>query len=179
MSAPDVLVCDAPWKFRDSLPGATRGASKQYACLSIPELMSFELPPLSKNAVMFFWRVSAMQQEALSVIKVWGFTVKSELVWLKITAHGKRAFGLGHYVRAAHEVCLICTRGSALPAVRNVRSVFDAPVGVHSAKPQAFYDLVREMYPDSRRVELFARTIRPGFEQHGLELGKLGQEVAV
>lgn len=169
--APDVLVVDCPWKFGDSLPGDTRGASKQYACLDVGALRAFSLPEVQKNAVMFFWRVSAMQEEALEVVRAWGFKVKSELVWLKTTATGKRSFGMGRYVRMSHEVCLICVRGSAMPELHNVRSVFEAPVGRHSAKPDAFYDVVESLYPRSRKVELFARTVRSGWEQHGDQLG--------
>lgn len=174
LTAPDVLIADPPWQFRDALPGAGRGAVKHYNCLGVADLCAFTLPSLARNAVMFFWRVSSMQPEALQVIAAWGFKVKSELVWLKTSSSGKLAFGMGHYVRASHETCLICVRGSALPAVRNVRSVFEAPRGVHSAKPDAFYRIVSEMYPQSRKVEMFARTVRSGFEQYGDQLGLLG-----
>jgi N6-adenosine-specific RNA methylase IME4 len=44
---------------------------------------------------------------------------------------------------------------------------------VHSEKPSAFYRIVSEMYPRARKVEMFARVVRRGWEQHGAELGKL------
>ena len=179
MTAPLVIVVDIPWRFVDSLPGNGRGASRHYDTPSTGS--SFEIcraaldPSGMDNAVLFFWRVAAMQAEALDIVHDLGFTVKSELVWYKQTRTGKPHFGMGHYVRASHEVCLIATRGSGvLPATRSQRSVFMAPVGVHSEKPGAFYRIVEEMYPHSRRIELFARTVRPGWEQHGNELGKLG-----
>lgn len=37
---------------------------------------------------LFLWRVGAMQDEALAVIKAWGFTLKAELVWIKTTLAG-------------------------------------------------------------------------------------------
>jgi len=151
VSPPDVLIVDAPWKFSDKLPGKTRGAERHYACMTVDELCAFPLPDLSPNTVMFFWRVASMQDEALAVVQAWGFKVKSELVWLKQTVNGKSHFGLGRYVRASHETCLIATRGKAMPVVRNVRSVldeplaFEAPTGVHSQKPDRFFELVEAM----------------------------------
>lgn len=170
------LVADPAWRFGDSLPGKGRGASKHYACMPVADICAMELPVDRREpGVLFLWRVAAMQNEALAVIAAWGYTLKSELVWLKQTTGGKRSFGMGHYVRASHETCLIATRGKGvLPATRSQRSVFEAPVGVHSEKPGAFYRIVEEMYPHTRRVEMFARTVRQGFEQHGHELGKLG-----
>jgi N6-adenosine-specific RNA methylase IME4 len=174
MSAPLCIVADPAWQFRDRLPGNGRGASKHYACMDtdgIVDYMRARICP-SGDAVLFLWRVAAMQLEALSVADDCGFRVKSELVWLKQTKTGKPAFGMGHYVRGSHETCLICVRGSALPATRSQRSTFSAPVGVHSEKPGAFYRIVEEMYPHSRRIELFSRRHRSGWECHGLEVDK-------
>lgn len=164
-----VLVADPPWSFSDALPGATRGASKQYPCMTVEDICTFSLPPLANNCVLFLWRVASMQREAIDVVSAWGFTVKSELVWAKQTKNGKPHFGMGRYVRASHEACLIATRGKNPPKVRNQRSVFYAPVGRHSAKPDEFYDIVNRMY-DGPFVELFARTRRDGWEQFGNQL---------
>lgn len=155
-------MADPPWLFGDRLPGKTRGAERLYQCMGSHMIARFELPPIADDAVLFLWRVSAMPSEAIQVAEIWGFTVKSELVWLKTTTTGKRHFGMGRYVRASHETCLIATRGRFKPKSRSVRSVFEAPVGRHSEKPNAFYDLV-EQFSDGPYVELFARRRRPGW----------------
>lgn len=167
-----VLVADPPWKFGDRLPGAGRGAEKHYDCLTLEELKAFPLPPLDEKSVLFLWRVASMQQEALDVVKAWGFTVKSEVVWRKTTRTGKRHFGMGRYVRMEHEVCLIATRGGlSVPAVYKAeRSTFEAPVGRHSEKPDAFYELVERLYPSGPYAELFARRLRLGWSCFGNEL---------
>lgn len=133
------------------------------------DVAGLRLPPIADNAVLFLWRVASMQREALDVVRAWGFEVKSELVWLKTTARGARHFGMGRYVRNEHETCLIATRGRATPVVRNVRSTFSAPVGVHSAKPDEFYRIVETMYPGNR-LELFARRERSGWKCIGDQL---------
>jgi N6-adenosine-specific RNA methylase IME4 len=164
-----VIEADCPWKFGDRLPGPGRGAVKHYPCMPTPDLCRFPLPPLEDDSLLLLWRVSAMQQDALDVAKAWGFTLKSEIVWEKTTVTGKPHFGMGHYVRASHETCLLATRGRWKPKARNVRSRFSAPVGRHSAKPDAFYDLVEQL-ADGPYVRLFARSERPGWVSYGDEL---------
>jgi N6-adenosine-specific RNA methylase IME4 len=164
-----VLVADPPWKFGDSLPGVGRGAIKHYPCLSVSELETFLLPEMATDSVLFLWRVASMQDEALRVMRAWGFKLKTELVWRKTTRTGKRHFGMGRIVRAEHEVCLIGTKGRPKPLVLNVRSTFEAPVGRHSEKPDAFYDIVDSLYAGPV-VELFARRERNGWTCLGNEL---------
>ena len=170
-----VLVADPPWQFNDKLPGPKRGAAKHYPTLDRDRIRDYPIPRMADDAWLFLWRVSAMQEEALEVMRAWGFVPKAELVWVKTTgrdAIGKvLAFGMGHYVRGAHETCLIGTRGSVKPSTRSQRSVFLAPRREHSEKPDAFYDIVREMtMRQTPRVELFARRERRGFYTFGDEL---------
>lgn len=164
-----VLVADPPWLFGDSLPGKGRGASKHYGCLPLNEICEFALPPLADDALLFMWRVASMQREALAVVEAWGFELKSEIVWKKLTKTGKRHFGMGHYVRAEHEVCLIARRGKGKVRDRSVRSVFEAQTGRHSAKPDEFYGLVEQL-AEGPYLEMFARRPRPGWSCWGNEL---------
>lgn len=158
------LVADPPWQFGDKLPGPGRGAEKHYATLDVAAICAFELPPLAADAYLFLWRVASMQAEALDVVRAWGFTLKTELVWLKRTSGGKRWFGMGRTLRAEHETCLIATRGRPHVLNRSTRSTFEAevPDGRHSAKPEQFFDLVEALVPGPY-VELFARRVRPGW----------------
>lgn len=166
------IVADCPWQFSDKLPGPSRGAEKNYSCMSVAELhlflsqQSFEVSP---DAYLLMWRVASMQQEALDVVRAWGFVVKTEIVWEKLTKNGLPWFGMGHHLRAAHETCLVCTRERARPLRRNQRSRFSAVVGRHSEKPAAFFDIVESTFPGPY-AELFARTVRPGWVQVGNKL---------
>jgi N6-adenosine-specific RNA methylase IME4 len=157
-----VLVADPPWRFGDNLPGRRRGAAKHYPTLPVQDICAFPLPPLADDCVLFLWRVAAMQQEALDVLRAWGFTLKTEVVWTKKTSTGKRAFGMGRIVRAEHEVCLIATRGHPQPKTHSVRSTFDGYRGRHSAKPDAFYQLVETLF-DGPYAEMFSRHQRRGW----------------
>ena len=163
------LVADPPWRFGDSLPGDKRGATKHYKTMSLEEIKNYELPPLADDCRLFLWRVASMQQEALDVIEAWGFTLKAEMVWRKMTTYGKVHFGMGRQVRNAHEVCLIATRGKPERTSGRIRSIFDAPVGVHSQKPEIFYRNVENLSPGPY-CELFARATRSGWTCSGNEI---------
>lgn len=164
------IVADCPWKFSDRLPGNGRGAEKHYSCMSVAELCRFAVPPSEPNAFLFFWRVSSMVEEAYFVCRAWGFTPKSEIVWEKTTVSGKPHFGMGHYVRASHESCIVAVKGRPKPVNKGVRSRFSAPTGRHSEKPQAFFDLVDQLVGPGPKAELFARTTRPGWTAFGNEV---------
>jgi N6-adenosine-specific RNA methylase IME4 len=165
-----VVVADPPWQFNDKLPGASRGAEKNYKTLSVEALKRFALPPVADDAHLFLWRVASMQEEALAVVKAWGFVLKSEIVWLKQTKNQKRWFGMGRQVRAEHETCLIATRGRPAVRSKSVRSTFAAKAGRHSAKPDEFFEIVEQLCAGPY-LELFARRERPGWTCLGDEKG--------
>jgi N6-adenosine-specific RNA methylase IME4 len=181
-----VLLADPPWKFRDALPGNGRGASKHYACMDIDAICKYELPPLADDCVLILWRVSSMVEEAYRVVRSWGFTPKSEIVWVKTrsdndpedpdgTADIKMQIGMGWIVRGVHETAIVATRGRVKPTVRNIPTVFFAPRSKHSAKPLKFYDIIGKLFssgPIGSKRELFARSHQPGWISTGLELAQ-------
>ncbi len=179
MTEPFKVVCaDPPWPFNDKLPGETRGAIKNYKTMRVQDIMDFPLPAIADDAVLFMWKVASMPQEALYVISAWGFTPKTEVVWLKKTVHGKRWFGMGHTLRAEHETAIVATKGR--PHVKNhsTRSTFMTEVDFaglsdtvqrHSQKPDKFYEIVESLF-DGPYLELFARQTREGWTSIGDEL---------
>jgi len=123
---------------------------------------------VAPDARLFLWRVASMQQEALDVVRAWGFTPKTEIVWCK-TRNGKWHFGMGRTVRAAHETCLVAVRGRPPVLNHSTRSVFIGEVRAHSQKPEEFYPLVEALSPGPY-LELFARQRRCGWDSIGDEL---------
>lgn len=185
------LVVDPPWKHGDQLPGGGRGAGKHYDLLSVDEIRRFPLPPIAEDAWLFLWRVASMPNEALEVVRAWGFVPKAEMVWMKTRAckacagvgfvsgclwcracEGRGwslAMGMGRSVRNAHETVIIAKRGRPERLSASVKSVFFAERQRHSQKPEVFYKLVERLVPGPY-VELFARRRRPGWTCMGLEL---------
>ncbi len=171
---PRVIAWDPPWQPKDKLPGPARGAGRNYQTMSVEEICRYPLPQLHPDALMFLWRLSAMQEEALQVVRAKGFRPVSEVVWDKLTKHGEPWFGMGRYVRASHETAIIAVRGRPRIASRSVRSRFDASVPtdargryIHSAKPEYFYRLIVERLSPGPYLELFARRRRTGWTCRG------------
>ncbi len=178
MSEPfQVLCADPPWPFNDKLPGLGRGAAKHYDLMTVADICRMPLPPLADNCVLFLWRVAAMQQEALDVMRMWNFRLKSEVVWLKKTSTGGRWFGMGRTLRAEHEICLLGVRGRPDTRNKSIRSTFvmdfeglSAVNHRHSQKPEEFYTIVEQLF-EGPYCELFARRQRPGWTCLGKEAG--------
>lgn len=164
-----VIYADPPWEYRnDGLAGA---ASEHYSTMSTEDLCA--LPVVARaaaNAVLFLWVTNPLLVDGLAVLSAWGFSYKTNAVWVKDEAtYGK----LGFYLRGCHELLLIGVRGSMLPEEdRRPSSVLQVPKREHSRKPDEAYELIESVYPDAVRLELFARTTREGWTQFGEEAGK-------
>lgn len=87
-----LFMADPAWRFGDSLPGKTRGASKRYETMTTRDICRLVLPPLADDAALVLWRVSAMPLDALQVVHGWGFVPKAEIVWRKVSPcwHGAK-----------------------------------------------------------------------------------------
>ncbi len=174
-----VIMADPAWLFDDKISKRTRGASNHYRCLTVEEIAGFAVPistPVAHDCLLALWRVAAMQREALHVAASWGFTVKSEVVWVKTAKRGRGLrIGMGRYVRNCHEVCLICTRGRVSVADHSVPSVIFAPRGKHSEKPDEIYRVLERLVPGGPYLELFARRRREGWIQLGDQLPPLAR----
>lgn len=80
----DVIYADPPWKYDDS--GCQGAAAKQYRTTNIDELCKLPIGQIAnENAVLFMWATYPKLEEALKLIKAWGFTYKSiAFQWVKL-----------------------------------------------------------------------------------------------
>lgn len=163
-----VIYADPPWQYGDERGTvAAGGAVAQYPLMSIEQLCNMNVCELAaKNAVLFMWVTVPLLAESMEVIDAWGFEYKTHIVWDK-----QRPF-YGNYSHVQHEILCICTRGSCVPAkdCQLPRSVLAIKKGKHSEKPHEFYELIEGLYPKGKRIELFARNERDGWESWGNEI---------
>lgn len=160
-----VIYADPPWKYGDTRNGlnGTTGAEAHYPTMSISELCALPVVEWAEpDAVLFLWVTSPLLFECLPVIKAWGFEYKACFIWDKIKHN------LGHYNSVRHEFLLVCTRGSCTP---DVMKLFDSVQSIerkeHSAKPEEFRDIIQTLYPNGKRIEVFARRKVNGWEAYG------------
>ena len=156
-----VIYADPPWRVGSAW--ASRAVDNHYATLDLDAIKALDIPA-AKDAALFLWSLASMQPEALEVIHAWGFTYRTQFVWVK---EGQP--GMGSYVRTQHEPLLIATRGKMpVPGTAcRPSSLISAPRREHSQKPEVLYGLIERMYPDAARLELFARHTCAGWDAWG------------
>jgi N6-adenosine-specific RNA methylase IME4 len=137
--------------------------------MSLDEICAFPVADLAADdCVLWLWTTNAHMRDSFRVLDAWGFEPKTILTW------AKPRYGVGNWLWGQTEHCHLAVRGK--PHVRLIAhsTLLTAPrgSGVHSAKPDAFYELVEQLCPGSK-VELFARRARPGFVTHGATLPRL------
>ena len=132
--------------------------------MDIEDICGLDVPS-SDNCVLFMWATAPKLREAFQVIDAWGFTYKTHAIW------DKQKVGMGYWFRGQHELLMVATKGKSSPPSesKRVSSVMSYPRGKHSKKPQEVYELIESMFPNSRRVELFARNERDGWAKWGNE----------
>ena len=165
----NVILADPPWQYSNS--GVDGAAEKQYPTMPTPDickLLDDIKIQIDSNAVLFLWVTNPLLLDAVDVVKAWGFEYKTNFVWTK-----DRNSGTGFYIRGAHELLFICTKGSFLPLTSNLPlSVISEKAREHSRKPDSVYEIIESMYPECNYFELFARSQREGWDCYGNEIDK-------
>ena len=174
----DVIMADPPWHFKNysadepgKIHNRERGANKHYPTMLTSDIGNLPIAELAaENAVLFMWACWPLLEDAIQVMKDWGFEYKTlAWVWVKSNPTGFGHFmGQGYYTRSNSEPCLLATRGrSPKPANRSILSVIYSPVLEHSRKPGDQYRKIEALYPDANYLELFARRKRRGWASWG------------
>lgn len=172
-----MILADPPWAYGDA--GVRGGVGHHYPTMTVAQIAALPVARLAAaDAALFVWTTWPFLREALTVIDAWGFTFKTcAFAWVKTTAAGKDAFGLGRMTRGNTEPCLLATRGKPVRVDAGVRQVviddsfteetLFAPRGRHSAKPPEVRERIVRLLGDVPRLELFARERVDGWHAWG------------
>jgi len=157
----DVWYADPPWHFK-TWSDKGRGKSPKYPTMQYCDIVALGSdikPLLSDSAVLFLWVTYPFLEKAFPVMSSWGFKFKTvAFTWAKKSRTAEKwHMGTGYYTRANPEICLLGVRGSmsVKPSNRPPNLIVE-PVEAHSQKPQIAYKNICKMYPNTRRIELFA-----------------------
>jgi len=156
-----IVYADPPWQYRDTCEDGAiqgKGADKHYPTMTINELCNLPVKNFTtENSVLFLWVTSPLLKDCWPIVNSWGFEYKSSFVWDKVKHN------MGHYNSVRHELLLICTKGSCTPQASklfdSVQSIEKSDI--HSEKPEAFREIIDILYPEGKRIELFARKKLP------------------
>lgn len=169
------IVADPPWDIGFSeigVGGRRRNATSiPYSFMPLADIKALSVERwAAKDCNLFLWTTRRLfrEGEAAATARAWGFEPVGEIIW------GLRNPGMGGFMGNGHEPILIARRGSLswpanmLPAgVEFWRQTY-LHGKVHSAKPEAFLDLVEQVSP-APRLELFSRRQRFGWATWGDE----------
>lgn len=158
-----VIYADPPWQYDNS--GFNESAENQYPTMTIDEICVLPIESLcTDESILFLWATNPLLEDALKVMRAWGFAYKTNMAWIKDKARGK-----GWFLKSKHELILIGTRKNTPHPAERLDSCFEANRGdVHSRKPECVYGMIEAMYP-GKKVELFARQTRKGWTVWGNE----------
>jgi N6-adenosine-specific RNA methylase IME4 len=174
------ILIDPPWRFanRTGKVGPEHKRLHRYQTLSFEAIAAlpvgtFALP----KSHLYLWCPNALLLEALTIMKAWGFTYKTNIVWYKVRKDGgPDGRGVGFYFRNVTELLLFGVKGSlrTLQPGRTQVNLLTSRKREHSRKPEAVYDLIERCSPPPY-AELFARERVPGWTQWGDELDTYAQ----
>ena len=160
----DVILADPPWTYETETIRKSDRISSHYMQMSTIEICNLPIQSIAeKNAVLFLWATSPKLDEAITVLKSWGFKYKTNYAW------NKKLMGLGYLVRQQHETLLIGIKGRVANPGLKFRSMIDERRRDHSRKPVKSYEIIQAMYPEANKIELFARWVYPGWVGVGNE----------
>ena len=158
-----VIAVNPPWTYKNRADDDTHRAANPYPSMTIEQIKGLDVGSLAgPDCVLWLWTTNAHMREAFNVLDAWGFTFKTILTWVKHT------MGLGDWLRGRTEHCLMAVRGKPTSLLTNQTTMIHGQLRKHSQKPEEFDQLVETLCPGSK-LEMFARTPRDGWLQHGNE----------
>jgi len=160
----DVIYADPPWEYRDGTTDPSREIENHYSTMPLDDIKGIDVPA-ADDCVLYMWVTSPKVAEAVDVMRAWGFDYRTSAVW------DKGSIGPGYWFRSQHEILYVGAKGSPpTPDVEARRSsVFNADRGEHSEKPEAVRTHIEQAHPEARKLEMFARDGKVGWDLWGDE----------
>jgi N6-adenosine-specific RNA methylase IME4 len=179
------IVVDPPWQLPNKARGFngtshwdTAGAGAvgketgtPYAQMTLAEIAALPIPELAEDdAHLYLWTFARYIPDAYRLVAGWGFKPSSFLTWCKPPMG--LGLGGGAFVATTEHV-VFARRGREIRTKRwestwiaAGRPYAQGPI--HSAKPEAFLDIVEQVSPGPY-LEMFARRARFGWDYWGDE----------
>lgn len=171
------IYVDPPWQFanRSGKIAPENKKLKRYVTMDLEEIKSLPINDITdEEAHLYLWVPNALLPEGLEVMKTWGFTYKTNLIWEKVRKDGgPDGRGVGFYFRNVTEVLLFGVKTKhkgdtfrTLQAGRSQVNIIRSMKREHSRKPDEFIALIESCSPGPY-IELFARGTRHGWSSWG------------
>lgn len=169
------ILIDPPWRFdnRTGKIAPEHKRLKRYQTMSMDEIAGLPVGSVAdEKSHLYMWCPNALLLEGLQIMKAWGFTYKTNIVWYKIRKDGgPDGRGVGFYFRNVTEMILFGVKGRlrTLKPGRTQVNIISTRKQEHSRKPEELYDIIEACSPGPY-VELFARERHEGWKSWGDEV---------
>lgn len=172
----DLILADPPWKQskggKKSVRPNSSGKELDYPVCSLEEIkrhLELATNATSENSILFLWTIDKYLFEAQQMAEDLGYKLHARMIWNKVTG-----IPAAFTVRFGHEYLLYMYKGKLLPVPKNERgkihTVFTEQVTKHSKKPEISYQIIERLYPETKKLEMYARELRDGWDGFGNEL---------
>ena len=171
------VYADPPWQFSNRTGKIAPEYKKndRYGTLTVEDIKSLPVQDvLAEEAHLYLWVPNALLMEGLDVMKAWGFTYKSNIIWEKVRKDGQPdGRGVGFYFRNVTEMILFGVKTKkknstfrTLQPGRSQVNLLRTMKREHSRKPDEMVSIIEACSPGPY-LELFARGTRPGWAVWG------------
>jgi N6-adenosine-specific RNA methylase IME4 len=142
----------------------------RYGTLTVEEIAAIPVQGArEERSHLYLWVPNALIAEGLAVMKAWGFTYKSNIIWYKTRKDGgSDGRGVGFYFRNVTGILLFGIHGrlrTLAPGRRQVNIIVSRK-REHSRKPDEQYQIIETCSPGPY-LELLARGRREGWSRWG------------
>lgn len=172
----NIIYADPPWKQskggkKKARPNSSGGMLDYPVCSldEITEHLKAATDRATENNVLFLWTIDKYLFEAQEIVEKLGYKLHARMIWNKVTG-----IPAAFTIRYGHEYLLYMYKGRLLPIAEEergkVHSVFTEKAQRHSQKPEIAYQIIERLYPDTKKLELYARTQRWGWDCWGNEV---------
>ncbi len=167
------IYADPPWQFqnRTGKVAPEHKRLSRYSTMTVPEICRLPVAEAAdEKSHLYLWVPNALLPEGLEVMRAWGFSYKTNIIWEKVRKDGMPdGRGVGFYFRNVTEILLFGIRGEknrTLDPGRSQVNLLRAIKREHSRKPDEFISLIERCSP-APFLEMFARGGRRDWDMWG------------
>ena len=177
-----IIYADPPWDYdgreQHNKKEGNVSAVNHYATVTLDDLKKIDVKKVcERNCLLFMWTSSPHLAQAIELMTAWGFEYKTiAFVW------DKQKTNPGYYTVSSVEVCLVGKMGT-IPSPRgprNIRQFLSEERTKHSKKPDEIRNRIVQMFPTQKKLEMFAREKKDGWDVFGNEVeGSINMTLSV
>jgi len=155
-------------------PKSDKSANLPYNTMKFEDIVNLPIKNLTAdNCHLYLWVTNKYLMKAEEVVKAWGFKYSTTLVWCKKPIGS----GMGGTFKVSTEYLIFATKGKVNELVNKKingtwfeeKRQYVNGYPCHSKKPDFFYELI-EKVSKGKKLELFSRNIRQGWDAWGDEI---------